>query len=521
MQMLKIIFLWLSCLLVCNGYRLLGLFPFHAKSHFVMFEQLIKGLARKGHQVDVISPFPLKKPYPNYTDIVKITPPLVLVNNMSYEFMQVLLGTNPVYAVGTLAGNDLCENLDNPMIQELARNPPKDPPYDAVLMEVFGAHCFGIFAYLLNVPLIGVSTTSLYPWLPPLIAQPESLAFVPNNCLSITGRMNFWQRLYNTLHTFYNKLYFNYLTRVQDEIIKKHFGPDMPGVREIESKIALILINSHFALNGIQPRTSAAVDVGGLHIQDEGLTLQPELEKWIDDSKDGFVYFTFGSMVMIETFPREFLNILYTSLSKIAPVRVLMKVPSPEKLPPDLPENVYTSPWMPQIKILKHPKIRAFITHGGLMGTQEAIAYGVPMIGIPLFADQFMNIDAYVARNVAIKLDLNKMTEKDMDAALNAVLWDPLYKESARNLSQKFLDQPLNALDTAIYWIEYVIKYGSDALRSPAMDLFWWQLSLVDVFAFLLLCIAIIIIATVFIVRFVLEMINGNYHASLHSKKKN
>ncbi|XP_072755634.1 UDP-glucosyltransferase 2-like [Anoplolepis gracilipes] len=523
MQMLKIMFLWFG-LSSCNGYRLLGLFPFYSKSHFVMFEQLMKGLARKGHQVDMISPFPLKEPYPNYTDIMTIESSVILVNNMSYEFIQVVVGMNPVYPIVTLIGNDVCKNLGNPVIQELARNPPKDPPYDAVLIEVFSFHCLGIFAYLWDVPLIGVSTTSLYPWLPPLIAQPESLAFVPNNCLSLTGYMNFCiikQRLYNTLHTLYNKWYFNYLTKVQDEIIRKHFGPDMPRVREIESKIALILINSHFALNGIQPMTPAAVEVGGLHVQDEGLTLQPELEKWIDDSKDGFVYFTFGSMVMIETFPREFLNILYASLSKIAPVRVLMKVTSPEKLSPGLPENVYTSPWMPQIKILKHPKIRAFITHGGLMGTQEAIAYGVPMIGIPLFADQFMNVNAYVARNVAVKLDFNKMTEKDMDAALNAVLWDPLYKESARNLSQKFLDRPLNALDTAIYWIEYVIKYGSDALRSPAMDLFWWQLSLVDVCAFLLLCVTIIIITIVFVVCFLLKMINGNYHTSLHSKKRN
>lgn len=62
------------------------------------------------------------------------------------------------------------------------------------------------------------------------------------------------------------------------------------------------------------------------------------------------------------------------------------------------------------------------------MGTLEAIIYGVPMIGIPLFADQFMNIDAYVVRNIAVKLDFDKMTEKDMDAALNAILWDPIYK---------------------------------------------------------------------------------------------
>ncbi|XP_050466895.1 UDP-glucosyltransferase 2-like [Cataglyphis hispanica] len=522
MRMLKVVFFWLCYLSICHGYRLLALFPFHAKSHFVMFEQLSKGLSRKGHQVDVISPFPLKKPYPNYTDIVKLVPPVTFVNNMSYELMQQILSGSPVHTIAIIAGNDICQYLENPVIQELARNPPKDPPYDAVLMEVFGAHCFGIFAHLWNIPLIGISTTSLYPWLPPMIAQPESLAFMPNNCLGFIGSMNFWQRLYNTLHTFYNKLQFYYLTRAQDEIIRKHFGPDMPGVREIESKVALILINSHFSLNGIQPKTPAAVDVGGLHIQDEAnSTLPSDLEKWINDSKDGFIYFTFGSMVMIETFPPEFLNILYTSLGKIAPVRVLMKIPNPEKLPPGLPENVYTSPWMSQIKILKHPKIRAFITHGGLMGTQEAIAYSVPMIGIPLFGDQFMNIDAYVARNIAIKLDFKKMTEKDMDAALNAILWDPVYKESARNLSKKFLDRPVKPLDTAIFWIEYVIKYGNDVLRSPALDLTWWQLYLVDVFAFLLFCIAISIIAIVFIVRFLLEMINRNYQSSSHTKKIN
>lgn len=72
----------------------------------------------------------------------------------------------------------------------------------------------------------------------------------------------------------------------------------------------------------------------------------------MNDSKDGFIYFTFGSMVMIETFPHEFLRVLYVSLGKIAPTRILMKIPNPEKLPPGLPGNIYMSPWMPQIKIL-------------------------------------------------------------------------------------------------------------------------------------------------------------------------
>lgn len=62
------------------------------------------------------------------------------------------------------------------------------------------------------------------------------------------------------------------------------------------------------------------------------------------------------------------------------------------------------------------------------MGTQEAVAYSVPMIGMPLFADQFTNIDSYVVRNVAVKLHIYSMTEQDLDAALNAVLRDPIYR---------------------------------------------------------------------------------------------
>ena len=62
------------------------------------------------------------------------------------------------------------------------------------------------------------------------------------------------------------------------------------------------------------------------------------------------------------------------------------------------------------------------------MGTQEAIHYGVPMIGMPLFADQFINIANYMRHNIAIALELKTLTEEKMDNALNAILNDPKYR---------------------------------------------------------------------------------------------
>lgn len=47
-----------------------------------------------------------------------------------------------------------------------------------------------------------------------------------------------------------------------------------------------------------------------------------------------------------------------------------------------------------------------------------------------------------------------------------------------------FHDRPMSALDTAVYWVEYVIKHGgAQHLRSPAVELSWYQYRLLDVFS--------------------------------------
>jgi len=48
--------------------------------------------------------------------------------------------------------------------------------------------------------------------------------------------------------------------------------------------------------------------------------------------------------------------------------------------------------WAPQVEILSHKSVSAFLTHGGWNSVLEALSHGVPMIGWPMAAEQFFNV---------------------------------------------------------------------------------------------------------------------------------
>ena len=49
--------------------KVLGVFPFPARSHLIVDKTLMLELARRGHEVTVVSPFPENKAITNYTEI--------------------------------------------------------------------------------------------------------------------------------------------------------------------------------------------------------------------------------------------------------------------------------------------------------------------------------------------------------------------------------------------------------------------------------------------------------------------
>jgi glucuronosyltransferase len=75
-----------ATLLVSGGdaARILGVFPYPSRSHMIVFSSLTKELARRGHELVVLSPYPLPSKVANYTD-VDIMPAMKAVHDAVFN----------------------------------------------------------------------------------------------------------------------------------------------------------------------------------------------------------------------------------------------------------------------------------------------------------------------------------------------------------------------------------------------------------------------------------------------------
>nr|XP_048290965.1 UDP-glucuronosyltransferase 2B17-like isoform X2 [Myodes glareolus] len=317
-------------------------------------------------------------------------------------------------------------------------------------------------------------------------------SYVPIILSGLGGQMTFMERVKNMMCM----LYFDFWFQTFNEKKWSQFYSETLGrpttLTETIGKAEMWLIRSYWDLEFPRPSLPNVDFVGGLHCK-PAKPLPKEMEDFVQTSGEhGVVVFSLGSMV--RNVSEDKANAIAWALAQI-PQKVLWKFEgiTPETLGP----NTRVYKWLPQNDLLGHPKTKAFVTHGGANGIYEAIHFGIPMIGIPLFGEQHDNIAYIVAKGAAVSLDFRTMTRVDLLSALEAVIDNPFYKKNAMWLSTIHHDQPMKPLDRAIFWIEFVMRHkGAKHLRPLAHNLTWYQYHSLDVIGFLLACVAAITFAS-------------------------
>lgn len=162
--------------------------------------------------------------------------------------------------------------------------------------------------------------------------------------------------------------------------------------------------------------------------------------------------------------------------------------------PSNLGNNTMIVDWMPQKDLLGHPQTKVFIAHGGTNGVQEAIYHGVPVLGIPLFFDQYDNLLRLVVRGAGKMILLPEVNGRNFEKSLVEVLNIGSYRENMQRLSRLHRDQPMTPMDQAVFWVEYVMRHkGAAHLRTEAYKMPWYSYYCVDVFLFLLTIVSLVL----------------------------
>uniref|UniRef100_A0A1Y1NHP0 Glucuronosyltransferase n=1 Tax=Photinus pyralis TaxID=7054 RepID=A0A1Y1NHP0_PHOPY len=126
------------------------------------------------------------------------------------------------------------------------------------------------------------------------------------------------------------------------------------------------------------------------------------------------------------------------------------------------------------------------------------------MIGIPFYGDQPYNVRRMVSKGFGLELDHRTLDKETLKAAILEVANNPKYRNTLKRLAQLAQDQPMTGIEKAVWWTEYVIRHrGAKHLRSPLLDMPWYQYLLLDVIGVLLLAVLLILYVVYLIIRIV------------------
>ena len=141
------------------------------------------------------------------------------------------------------------------------------------------------------------------------------------------------------------------------------------------------------------------------------------------------IYLTLGSSGQ-----RSLLTKLFEALARLPITVIAATAEAHSQQTPPL--NIYISDYLPGIEAAKRSKL--VICNGGSPTSQQALAAGVPVLGITSNLDQFLNMKTLVHAGAGLSLRADRVTAKKFCAAVTELLTVPTYTQAATGLAKTF-----------------------------------------------------------------------------------
>lgn len=506
--------LFFSCVLLlsgCNGGRIL-VFP-EDGSHWVNMQVILKDLHAHGHSLTVVRSsrsWYIQDSSPLYTFIsVNLTntengnPGLfetLLERSLALRRMTPILRffeeQKDVMTILKIFHSGALSIISTMLEDSVLMGKLQDAKFDLMLTDpAFPAGV--LLAHYLHLPMV-YNVRWLNAGDAHMAIAPSTPSYVPMYNSLFSDRMDFLQRTENFLRYMVCLLQEQYvILPIYDELLKRHF-PAGSDLLTMQRSADIWLMRVDFIFEYPRPSMPNVVYIGGFQCR-PAQPLSAELEKFMQSSGEhGVVVMSLG--VMVTALPKQITEAIAAAFAKL-PQKVIWRYVG--ERPSSLGNNTLLLEWLPQNNLLGHPNTCAFVSHGGTNGIYEAIYHGIPVLILPLLFDQFDNAIRLETRGAARVLEVGTLTSEEFLEALKDVIKNPSYRGNMQKLSKLHRDQPLRPLDTATFWIEYVIRHkGARHLFSEGSSLPWYSYHNLDVVTFLIVSTIAVFWLSVYLVKF-------------------
>ncbi|XP_061077352.1 UDP-glucuronosyltransferase 2B1-like [Conger conger] len=495
---------------LCRGGNVL-VYPIEG-SHWVNMNILIEALHARGHNVTIVrsdKSWYIKEKSPHYstvtvpveesldeTFITEIITKGIDSQSGKYSMINILS-----FHVQLIESFSRAHRIVSKMVEAIFKDNMltkrlQESQYDLVLADP----CWGggtLLAKYLNLPLV-----YNVRWLPVgeghSAIAPSPLSYIPITGSGFSDKMSFTERIRNMLFYLFTLFHDVYIVRPHyAALCHDYLGPDVDFYSLMQAA-DLWLMRVDFVFEFPRPTMPNAVYIGGFQCK-PAKPLPQDLEEFVQSSGEhGIIIMSLGTFV--GQLPYDLTEEIAAAFAQL-PQKIIWRHTG--ERPETLGNNTLLVKWMPQNDLLGHPKTRAFVAHGGTNGVQEAIYHGMPVLGIPLFFDQYDNLLRLKIRGGAQILEIGTLNKDSFLQALQEVLHEPSYRMNMQRLSRLHLDQPMKPLDRAMFWIEFVMRHkGAAHLRTESYRMPWYAYHSVDVIMLLLAAVFVILLTAVAIIRF-------------------
>lgn len=239
-----------------------------SKSHKITYEPLLRELARRGHQVTVLSPISSKNET-NFVNIPSVDPEEVFSSAPNFFEMKQNMSPlvtaifNPFLMMRNLM-DPVCKlGYDLPIIKKVL-----EEKWDLIFFTPLFNECLYGLVYKLNTTAVIYTQTSVPTWIADNLGSPNPPSHTSSMLVGYEERMNLRERMFNAFRSIFDWAIMNYYYfPAMEAIYRNAFNdPNLPGIKEIERNASIVLMNSQISFNSPRPYLPDMIEVGGLHL---------------------------------------------------------------------------------------------------------------------------------------------------------------------------------------------------------------------------------------------------------------